>query len=273
MRLRDVVSMAVCALAFNSAYAQSAPTIASTSLCGDSYLLAIAPEQISALSWQSRDPLSQAAEKYRELPQVWDDPEVLASLKAEVVLFGPGEGLRADKILKSQNIKRVDLVWGEDFETVVSNVKTIGEAVHSSEMADQIVSDLEARLSALRARSSKTGIRPKILYLSRAGGSAGTGTLVDTAIRAAGGENVLTSPGWVTLETEVLISLKPDLVITSFFEEGYESVNASGLRHSAVKSFLDQYPQLKIPGHLWPCAGPSLIEAAELIHSKLDQLG
>jgi len=273
MRLRDVAYMAVCALAFNSAYAQSAPTVASTSLCGDSYLLAIAPDQINALSWQSRDPLSQAPEKYRELPQVWDDPEVLASLKADVVLFGPGEGQKADKILRAQNIERVDLAWGEDFETVVSNVEKIGKAINSSGSANQIVTELNTRLMALKARGSTQNERPKILYLSRAGGSAGPGTLVDTAIRAAGGENVLTAPGWVTLETEVLISLQPDLIITSFFDEGYESVNASGLRHAAVKSFLEQYPQLNIPGHLWSCAGPSLIEAAELIHVKLDELG
>ena len=125
MRLKAAVFLLVWALAFKSVAAQTFPRFASTSLCGDSYLLAIAPEQISALSWQSRDPLSKAPEAMRQLPQVWDDPEVLATVPADIILFGPGEGGKVDRILNRRGIERVDLVWGEDFATVMTNMANI----------------------------------------------------------------------------------------------------------------------------------------------------
>ena len=272
MRLKGAVSLLACALVSNNAVAQSAPNIASTSLCGDGYVLAIAPDQVSALSWQSRDPLSSAPENYRALPQIWDDPETLSSVQADIIIFGPGEGRNADNILRARGIERVDLAWGEDFDTVIANIATISEMVSTGESSNRIIENLRSRLDRLEERNSHRSRRPKVLYLSRAGGSAGIGTLVDAAIRAAGGENVLDRRGWVTLEIEYLIGLKPDLIITSFFAEGYESVNAAGLRNKAVTRFLEKHERLEVPGHLWPCAGPSLIDAAELIAAKLDTL-
>ena len=272
MRLRDAAYLLVCALVSISASAQTKPQIASTSLCGDSYLLAVVPDQISALSWQSRDPLSLASEPFQELPQIWDDPEILATASADIILFGPGEGSKAGPVLNARNIKRADLVWGEDFETVAANLEMIGQATGAVDKSDKAISNLNNRLETLSRRFDNKKPPPKILYLSRSGGSAGTGTLVDAAIRAAGGDNVLDTPGWVTLETEDLITLEPDLIIISFFEAGYESVNAAGIRHKAVKQFINRHEKMSIPGNLWPCAGPHLINAAEMIAARLDEL-
>jgi iron complex transport system substrate-binding protein len=68
------------------------------------------------------------------------------------------------------------------------------------------------------------------------------------------------------------MSLDPDLIILSFMEDGYESVNAKGLRHKVLRDFMNARPQVNVPGALWPCAGPGLIEAAEMIADGLDDL-
>ena len=272
MHRKAAAYLLVCALASISAFADPAPRIASTSLCGDSYAMAIAPDQISALSWQSRDPLARTPEHLKSLPQVWDDPEILFSLDTDIILFGPGEGYASKKFLNSKNIQTVDLVWGEDFAAVTENLMALGTAVNAEQSAELVAQQLRVRLDKLNERTRSRQSKPKILYLSRAGGSGGPGTYVDAAIDAAGGVNALTIPGWVSLEPEKLIGLDADLIVTSFFQDGYESVNAAGLRHQAVRQYLTQRAQVNIPGSLWPCAGPNLIEAAELIADALDEL-
>lgn len=266
MLRRTAVFTAACLCVSTSAHTQETPRIVSTSLCGDAYLLSVAPGGAAALSWQSRDKLSRASEQLKALPQAWDDPERLLSLRPDLVVFGPGEGAKSAKFLSAAGIETITLNWGEDFETVSDNILRLGEATGQPDRARRLARDLEERLSAVHSGSS-----PNILYLSRAGGSAGPGTLVDAAITAAGGRNVMTAPGWTTPDPEYLIALKPDLIITSYFTDGYESANAPSLRHKTVKRFIESHDRLDIPGSLWPCAGPGLIEAAELINAAITE--
>lgn len=259
-----------CALASSVAQAAESPRIASTSLCGDSYVLALAPTQAAALSWQSRDPVSLATPQQKALPQVWDDAERLIGAGIDHVLFGPGEGGVSGRFLISAKIKTHNLQWGEDFDAVKRNYVEITKFLRTP--SAQAVDGLESRLEALKMRANARPSKPRVLYLSRAGGTAGPGTYVDAAITAAGGVNVAAHPGWQTLDPEAIMSFSPDLIVTSFLKDGYESVNASGVRHKVLRNFMAARPQVNIPGALWPCAGPGLIEAAELIADGLEGL-
>jgi len=254
-------------LSFISSAAQAAepPTIASTSLCGDSYLLALAPDHISALSWQSRSPLSLANKHQRALPQLWDDPEVLISAAADIILFGSGEG-RLNHNLEAKSVK---LIWGEDFTTLKTNADAINKVLNIN---SSVTDDWTRRISALTDQAARHTPKPKILYLSRSGGSAGTGTLVDAAITAAGGINIAETSGWFTPDPEQIIAYEPDLIIRSYFKNGYESVQSTAVRHKVIQRFMSKYPTLDIDGNLWPCAGPGLIEAAEQIAEAIDKL-
>ena len=248
-----------------SANASDTPTIASTSLCGDTYLQALAPNHITALSWQSRSPLSRANAAQRKLPQLWDDPEVLVTSGADIILFGSGEGRVSDSL----DAKTIKLSWGEGFDTLTVNAKIIEQALNiKSDMREK----WDRRLKALNHRAKARGVKPKILYLSRSGGSAGMGTLVDAAITAAGGVNAVDAQGWFTPDPEHILAYEPDLIITSYFKNGYESVQSTAVRHKVVQRFIARHPSIEIDGNLWPCAGPGLIEAAELISDAIDKL-
>ena len=274
MLRKAAVFMLGCALVSTSALAnfENKPRIASTSLCGDSYLLALAPAQVSALSWQSRHQLSRASAGMKALPQMWDDIEKLAASDADVILLGPGEGGKAGPYLANTDIEVHSLVWGEDFDTVKLNVKTIGDLAGVTSQAKKLNEDISERLQILQSRGAVRGEKPTILYLSRSGGTAGKGTYIDAAINAAGGGNIISTPGWQTLDPEMLIRLSPDVIMTSFFEGGYESVQAKSIRHAVLVEYIKARPVIDIPGSLWPCAGPDLIEAAEIIADGLDGL-
>lgn len=251
--------MAVCVCVLTSAAAKDAPKIGSTSLCGDAYLRALMPEQIAALSWQSRDPVSRANEAEKTLPQIWDEPELLLASGLDMIVFGPGEGARSADFISSS----VRLNWGEEFAAVKSNFQQLGDRLNVN--AGPIIRDIEMRLLRLKPPT----LKPKILYLDRSGGSAGSGTFVDAVIKAAGGENLISQPSWSKPDAEFLLGLSPDLILTSYFDDGYESVNAQPLRHQALQDYIARHERLEIPGSLWPCAGPGLVEAAELLNEKI----
>ena len=259
-----ILAVIMLTSATGKAHASEA-TIGSASLCADSYVLALAPERAAELSWQSRSALSRATPAQRALPQIWDSPEIIAASRSDMILFGSGEGALAQRLGKPFQ----QLTWGEDFASIKVNAEMIAKSLGRP---DTISAELTSRLSALKARSDARGKTPKVLYLARSGGSAGSGTLVDAVISAAGGVNVLETGDWASPDPEILLGLKPDLIVTSYFENGYESVNALGARNKALRAYIKRFPSIHIDGALWPCAGPNLIEAAEILADAMDAL-
>ena len=235
---------------------EAGPGIVSTSLCGDSYVLAGGAD-VAALSWQSGGPLGSGWGGLKASA----DPERLVALQPEVLVLGPGESVR-DGVLPNTEIIRLD--WVEDWEGVKTNSSLVAATAGTQHMAEGAPS-----LDPGLRRDKREHV--SILYLSRAGGTAGPGTYVDAAIRMAGGRNIVTTPGWSTPDPEWILAQDPDVVLTSFFA-AYESVNAPVARPGAVRSFVSARRRIDVPGRLWPCAGPGLIGAAELISAGLDEL-
>ncbi|MCF6220073.1 MAG: hypothetical protein L3J65_03085 [Robiginitomaculum sp.] len=234
--------------------------VVSTSLCGDSYVLSLVGEaDIAALSWQSGDALSTAPARFKNKSKARDDVETLLALNPTLVVFGPGEGAAAKPLLDKRGIKYVNLAWGEDFERVQNNMVLLAGAVRKDNVEENVIQ------SPPREQAS-------VLYLSASGGTAGPGTYVDAAIRAAGGTNIITTQGWHTPSIESLVALNPDLIVTSFFKDGYASVNQAGLRNKVLQDKIKTIPQVNVPGKLWPCAGPGLYAATDIIAKAIKDL-
>lgn len=252
--------------------------VVSTSLCGDAYILSMLEEgDIAALSWQSGDKLSTAPETFKNKPKARDDIEVLLALNPTLVVFGPDEGVTAKPLLDKRGIKFVNLVWGENFVAVDSNMKFLADKIKTQNKNHLSPAFVPGPPAALHQASRDPGTSPgtgvfNILYLTASGATAGPGTYVDAAIEAAGGTNIITTPGWQTPSVESLVSLDPDLIVTSFFKDGYASVNEAGLRNKVLQDKLKAVPQINVPGKLWPCAGPGLYEATDIIKNALEGL-
>jgi len=232
--------------------------IISTTLCADSYILAMPDlkDQIGALSWQSRSDLSLAPNDMRALPQIGENIEALAQYSDQRIVSGPGPS--------AVTTAQATLKWGEDFDIVWENFTLLSDTLNTPNPSE----DLQARLSAV-PKSAQT---PRVLYINRAGGSAGPGTFVDAVIEAAGGENVITTSGWQSPDTEALILYEPDVILTSFLSSDYIGVNDRLVRHAALSEHFESLPHINAPGALWPCAGPGLVEATEILAQGLAEL-
>jgi len=238
----------------NSARFDENETIGSTSICADSYLIALAPDRVGALSWQAGSRLSTADETHASLPRLWPNPEILAQTDMPLII-GPGDS-------SFERPDRLVLTWGEDFETVSTNVAAIAKHFGLD------TSRFNADIASLRTLD-RPDMPVRILYLSRSGGSAGPGTFVDAVITAAGGVNANDTPGWHTPAVERTLQFDPDLIVTSFFGSDYAGVSDRAVRHSALQRYLAERPRIDIPGKLWPCAGPGLIKATRQLNAAI----
>ncbi len=235
--------------------------IVSTSLCGDTYVLdAVAHNNIAALSWQSGDDISMAPDTFKDKPKASDNAEVLLALNPTLVVFGPGEGALAKPLLDRSKIAYVSLEWGEDFDSISRNKALLLKAAQLE----------PARLNSVQPLPRRA--HPRVLYITSSGATAGPGTYVDAAIETAGGKNIITTQGWHTPNIENLVALNPDLIVTSFFKDGYASVNDTGLRNKVLRGKMKEVPMVNVPGKLWPCAGPGLLEATKIIRDALLEL-
>lgn len=268
---------AACLWACASAASAAAPSrLVSADLCADAYVFALAEQAtVAAVSWQAGQTVSSAPEWALDLPRASQDAERLIALSPDLVVFGPAGAGDAGRFLDAAGIAYVELGWGEDWSVVEQNLLQLGEALERPGRARQIVSDLDQRRVALAARAEVRGIAPSVFYLSVTGGAAGNGTLVDTAIRTAGGRNAAAeagAQGWLPANAEWAFRIDPDLIVTSYFIDGYATRSDTGRRHSAFRRLLSSHPRTDIPASAWSCAGPELMDAAEAIADALDRL-
>ena len=229
---------------------------------------------IAALSWQVDQPVSAAPDWARQLPQAWPDAERLLTLAPEFVVFGSGEGGRSAALLDRAGHFSFELAWGEDFDAVRLNMTALGEYLGREVEATAWIANLDARLRELDRRADLRSADPGIVYLSSSGGSSGRGTYVDAAIRAAGGRNVVADAGafgWTRGDPEFALTLEAEIVLTSFFVDGYASIFNRGFRHAGYGRLIDRAERHDIASGDWPCAGPRLIDAAEAIADILDR--
>ncbi len=266
----------VAVLALFAASNTLAQEVVSTSLCSDAYVLEVVePERIKALSWQAGSPLSLAPKPLRSLAGAWVGPETLLALAPARLVFDAGINVKAGKLAIERGSEAFQLRPASNFAQIDQNRRQLAKFLGRTEQAEIIIEKQNQRIADLAAKKQSESGRLKVLYLTPTLGTAGSETLVDSAITAAGGINLATEygiSGWGQIPLEHLVSNPPDLIVSSFFSAKTHSVLQFRSNHSILRNLRKQVPVIHISGALWVCAGPHLITAAELIANELEQL-
>lgn len=277
MSLATHLKAAACFWACASAASADGPArIVSADLCADAYVFTLADRgQVAAVSWQAGQTVSDAPGWALALPRAHADAERLVALRPDLVVFGPAGAGTSARFLDAAGIAHVSLDWGEDWQAVETNLLRLGEALDREPRARTAITALQDHRAALRRRANERASSVSVFYLSVTGGAAGSETLVDTAIRTAGGLNAAAeagAEGWLRADAEWALRVDPDLIVTSFFTDGYRTRANVGERHSAFRRLLAGRARIDVPASAWSCAGPQLIDAAEQIADALDRL-
>lgn len=161
---------------------------ASINLCADQYLLALAPrEDIVAVTPPAADPArSGEAARAAGIPVDHGTAEEIVRLKPDLVLADGFSDSATVALIRRLGIPVLVLPSPTSFEGIIANVRLAARALDRQEDGEELIRGVGASLQA-DARAEGAKAPPIVAALEPGGLIEGRGTLIDQAIRLAGG--------------------------------------------------------------------------------------
>lgn len=253
-------------LAITPALAADLPArrVVSSNLCADRLVLQLVErEHVLSVSRFAADPAgSTVADRAAGIPVNRGGAEDIMAFHPDLVVLGAFDAHLTAAMLRSLGIRVHVLPNAESIEEARSAIRELAADLGASEQGEQLIGDMDARLSTLQVRS-----RPARAAVYQAGGwSAGRGTMADDLFQRIGLINLAAEagiPGFGALPLETLVALAPDLLVfENMGDDGPPSVAADLLRHPAISRGIRH---VSVPMRLWACPDPALVDAAALI--------
>ena len=241
------------ALALAPGVAQAAPRVMSLDSCADQYVLALAPrDSIVGLSHRavSRDSYMRSAAV--GLPLRRATFEGLVAARPQVVVRLWGGDARLAKALEKKGVTTVTLDDAADFQGVRVNVRKVAAALDRRAEGEAIVSRMDAQL----ARAAGVGKGRAALYLTPGGFTAGSGTLIDAMLKAAGYANASKAPYFAPVSLEGLVMTPPTAVVLGLFDMARAGADRWGPgRHAALQRVVATRTVASLPASVVGCPG------------------
>lgn len=261
----------VCALAWALALPAAAEPrrIVSLDYCADQFVLALADrDRIAALSRGSRRDDSYYRTRAAGIGQTRGTLEEVLALRPDLVVRNWGGPWDAEQAYARFGVPVLQVGDTPTFGAARDDLLDAARAIGRPERGEAIARNLDVRLTYLRATAPSA--RPPVMYLSAGGAVAGSGTMMDAVIAAAGGRNVHTEASWTVLPLERLIETPPALVALGFFDTGRTAINAwSPSRHPALRRALSNARTVSLPPAAISCEAWYAIDAAEMLAAAL----
>jgi iron complex transport system substrate-binding protein len=260
-----------CALALSLASPASAEPrrIVSLDYCADQFVLALADrEQIVALSRGSRRDDSYYRARARGIRQTRGTLEEVLALRPDLVVRNWGGPWDAQAVYARFDVPVLQVGDATDFDVARQDLLDAARVIGRAGRGEALARDLDLRLARLRATTPRTP--PPVLYLSAGGAVAGSGTMMQSVIEAAGGHNVHQGESWTVMPLERLVEMPPALIALGFFDHGRSRVNPwlPG-RHPALRRALARAETVTLPTAAISCEAWYAIDAAEQLAAAL----
>ncbi len=240
--------------------AQALPRIMSMNPCIDAILVRVAdPAQIVSISHYSHDaaassiPIATA----RRFPANRDTAEEVVMARPDVVLLGPHVAPATQAAIRSVGVRIESVGVPATIAESLAQIRQVARAAGHAERGEALVRTVE---DALAAAAPPSGTRPVSALVWQGGGLVpGAGTLMDELMTRAGLRNVAAEQGlamWDVLPVERLAAHPPRLVLSDLAARGGAAGRLARLPGPRWIAF---------PDRLLQCAGPNMIEAANVL--------
>jgi iron complex transport system substrate-binding protein len=247
-----VTRLAALALlaALPAGQAQAAPQrIYSLDQCADQYVLALAPRAaIVGLSHRADDADAYQQDVARGLPQGRSSFEAVFTSRPDVVVRYWGGDPRLMQALERRGVRTVTIEEANDFAGVRANLRTVAAALGAEARGRA----LEARMDAELQRSAGAWRGRRALYMTPGAFTAGSGTLVDAMLRAAGLRNAEEGPGFRPAPLERVVLAPPGAFVLGFFDTA-RFTRWQVARHPALERARADRTVASLPGKLLGC--------------------
>jgi iron complex transport system substrate-binding protein len=237
--------------------------VVSLNLCVDELLLRLAdPRNVASVTWLARDPAnSNVAELAGSIPVNHGLAEEIISLNPDLVIAGIYTARPAVAMLKRTGTPLAEIGVPKNLAEVRQQIRDIAALIGEREKGESVVGAMDASLAALPATSSS---RPRAIVLNPNGATVGKGTLVDEIMTRAGLTNVaaeLAIDNYGQIPLEAVVASGVDVLIVSASRDGPPALATELLRHPVLSALSDQTRVVVMPGRLWNCGGPAVVEA------------
>ena len=234
--------------------------------CADQYVLALAPrDKIVGLSKRADDADSPLRRFAAGLPLRRPDLEASLAARAEVAVVNWVGDPKLTERLRARGVEVVRIGEADSFAEIRRNVRQVAAALGEAARGEAIIARMDAEL----ARSAGAWKGARAVYLTPGGFTAGSGTLVDEILRAAGMKNAETRPGYQSASLEKLALDPPQAVVLGFFDTFQLAGDSWGPgRHAVMRKVVRQRAVASLPGELLGCPDWTAADAVALLAAR-----
>lgn len=220
-------------------YLESPPQrIMSVGLAMDNILLSITdPERVVGVTTLATDPVwSYVADKvapHMSLIAQLNAEQVLA-LQPDIVLVAAWNDPDVVHQLRDLGIVLYTFTTFDTVADALENIARIGAITGDDDRAQTLIDDFFRRYGEIAFRIAGRE-RPRVLSWDDWGATAGPGMSIHDVIELAGGVNVAAEygiSGWHTIDTEALIEMNPDVIVTPSGRAFAETIQNDGVLQS-----------------------------------------
>lgn len=216
-------------------YAEARPLrVMSLDQCGDQYAMALSPDATLALSPRADDPDSWMRTEAARYRRVRPTLEAAIAFRPDVVVRYWGGEPRLLATLEQRGVRVLTIDDATTMQGVQANIAKVADGFGQRQRGESLISSMQARLARAAPTASGQG-QSSALYLTPGGFTAGSGTLVDAILQAAGFSNPARSPGYAPVSVERLALSPPQRFVLGFFDLFRSDWRGPG-RHPVVQS-------------------------------------
>lgn len=200
------------------------------------------------------------------------DYEAMLALKPDLVVAL--SGLQPSTIDRLKQLGLPVLVLSpRGIDDVPRHMRLLGKATGRSEMAAKAAQEFERRVNAVRAKTARASIRPRVFVeiWNEPLMTAGPGTYIQELIIAAGGSNIAAdaSGEWPQFSHEAVIQRNPEVIILTCYNKAETLKRKAWQGLSAIKTgrVFEINPDVYVrPG---PRLADALEELAAILHPEI----
>ena len=193
--------------------------------------------------------------------------ELLISLEPTLVVFGYSTEAAQNLAERLNDLGiNTEIIFPQTVQQTMESIIRLGDLTGTGDRAAALVAEMEAAFAEAAAATEELPAedRPKVLMLLDLDSLyvAGTGTLENELIKAAGGVNIVETAGYPQISEEAIIAGNPDIILCSFpFKDRILSEKEAWKELTAVQA----EAVYDLEGDLINRPGPRLVEGLKLM--------
>jgi iron complex transport system substrate-binding protein len=223
--------------------------VLSVDQCADQYVIALADRAaIVGVSPLAKGPDSYMRVQAAGLPEHRATLESVLAAHPRIVVRSWTPDARLVPALRARGIEVVQIGEADDFAAIRRNVRAVASALGRAARGEALIARMNADLA--QAHGAWGGRRA--LYLTPGGVTAGSGTLTDAILSAAGLINAASRPGYSPVPLEKLALTPPDALVLGFFDPAHVGRWSVG-RRPIIQRLAREHAIAAIPADLQLC--------------------